>query len=69
MISLLLTRVGGKYQPMNTIYIYVVLNVLILICDWIWEKPSQFAQEMKSILLLIIIATLKDYPDTVTQLL
>jgi len=32
-------------------------------------KPSQFAQELKSILLLIMIATLKDYPDTVTPLL
>jgi len=32
-------------------------------------KQFQIAQELKSILLLIMIATLKDYPDTVTQLL
>jgi len=32
-------------------------------------KPFQFTQELKSILLLIIIATLKQYPDAVTQLL
>jgi len=33
------------------------------------QKPSSYVQELKFILLLIIIATLKDYPDTVTQLL
>jgi len=32
-------------------------------------KLFQLAQELKSILLPIIIATLKDYPDTVAQLL
>jgi len=30
------------------------------------QKPSSYAQELKFILLLIIIVTLKDYPDTVT---
>jgi len=33
------------------------------------QKPSSYTQELKFILLLIITATLKDYPDTVTQLL
>jgi len=32
-------------------------------------KPAMYAQELKSILLLIIIATLKHCPGTVTQLL
>jgi len=32
------------------------------------QKPSMYAQELKSILLLIVIATLVHYPDTITKL-
>jgi len=38
------------------------------ICDWIWENPPRYAQELKYILLLVIIATLEHCPDTITQL-
>jgi len=55
----------------NEYYLSCRVTVLLStdIYDWICENPScSFAQELKSILLLIVIATLVHYPDTIAKL-